>query len=244
MNWTIFINSYWVRFYYYFFSLSKEIRSQFEASLHTILFLLLYWSLVLITFDDDQEEIIEYVDTCFAYFIFFIVLYLIYKHSIHLFSFFSPAISESRTVKFASLQIKSDMMEIAFLIIRCGILLFRLNMYDLIDDILDSYYILIIDFDDDEYLNELFFSLHGTLFFTNDNQDDRSFLFEDENTFSNDLYYLYFIVWGKINFWMWFLMEEIFKISIALLLTYIMLFEVYAVNCAYKEDFFLNRKKL
>ena len=73
-------------------------------------------------------------------------------------------------------------------------------MYDLIDDILDSYYILIIDFDDDEYLNELFFSLHGTLFFTNDNQDDRSFLFEDENTFSNDLYYLYFIVWGKINF--------------------------------------------
>jgi hypothetical protein len=156
--------------------------------------------MVLITFDDDQEEIIEYIDTCFVYFILFIVVYLIYKHSIHLLSFFSPALSESRTVSFATAQIKNDLMEISFLVIRCGILLFRLNMYDLIDDILDSYYILIIDFDDDEYINELFFSLHGTLLFVNDNQDDKSFLFEDENIFSNDIYYLYFIVWGKINF--------------------------------------------
>jgi len=146
------------------------------------------------SFDDDQEEVIEFVDTMFAYFIMFMVLYLIYKHSVHLFSFFSPAISESRTVTFASLQFKNDIMETGFLVIRCGILLFRLNMYDLFDDILDSYYVLIIDFDDDEYLNELFFSLHGTLFFTNDNQDDRSFLLEDENAFSNDLFYLYFIV--------------------------------------------------
>lgn len=218
-------------------------RAQFEALAHTILFFLLYWGLVLMSFDDDQEEVIEFVDTMFAYFIMFMVLYLIYKHSVHLFSFFSPAISESRTVTFASLQFKNDIMETGFLVIRCGILLFRLNMYDLFDDILDSYYVLIIDFDDDEYLNELFFSLHGTLFFTNDNQDDRSFLLEDENAFSNDLFYLYFIVWGKINFWVWFLLEELAKLGVALMLIYIILFEVYSVSCSYKEDFFLFNKK-
>ena len=243
LNWLVFVNSYWVRFYYYFYSLSKEMRAQFEALAHTILFFLLYWGLVLMSFDDDQEEVIEFVDTMFAYFIMFMVLYLIYKHSVHLFSFFSPAISESRTVTFASLQFKNDIMETGFLVIRCGILLFRLNMYDLFDDILDSYYVLIIDFDDDEYLNELFFSLHGTLFFTNDNQDDRSFLLEDENAFSNDLFYLYFIVWGKINFWVWFLLEELAKLGVALMLIYIILFEVYSVSCSYKEDFFLFNKK-
>ena len=59
-----------------------------------------------------------------------------------------------------------------------------------------GYYIFVDDFDDDEYLNELFLSTHGTLFFTLDNNDDRSFLLEDENGFSNDLFYAYFVVWG------------------------------------------------
>ena len=45
-----------------------------------------------------------------------------------------------------------------------------------------------------EYLNELFLSIHGTILFTLDNQDDRSFLLEDENDFSNDLFYTYFVV--------------------------------------------------
>ena len=53
---------------------------------------------------------------------------------------------------------------------------------------------LVGDFDDDEYINELFLSIHGTIFFTMDNQDDRSFLLEDENDFSNDLFYTYFVL--------------------------------------------------
>ena len=46
----------------------------------------------------------------------------------------------------------------------------------------------------DEYLNELFFNMHGTLFFTMDNQDDRSYLLEDENDFSSDIFYIYFLL--------------------------------------------------
>ena len=49
-------------------------------------------------------------------------------------------------------------------------------------------------FDDDEYLNELFLSIHGTIFFTMHNQDDRSFLLEDENDFSNDFFFTYFVL--------------------------------------------------
>ena len=49
-------------------------------------------------------------------------------------------------------------------------------------------------FDDDEYIQELFFSIHGTIFFTMDNQDDRSFLLEDENDFFNDLFKFYHFV--------------------------------------------------
>jgi hypothetical protein len=59
---------------------------------------------------------------------------------------------------------------------------------------LDFYYVFIGDFDDDEYFNEIFFSFYGVIFYTSDNQDDRSFLLEDENDFSNDLFFLYFII--------------------------------------------------
>ena len=55
-----------------------------------------------------------------------------------------------------------------------------MNVYDTLEDFFDSYYIFVGDFDDDEYINELFFSLNNTLFFTLDNHDDRSFLFEDD----------------------------------------------------------------
>jgi len=70
----------------------------------------------------------------------------------------------------------------------------RLNIYDGVDDILDSYYIFVADFDEDEYFIDLFFSAFSTLFFDPDLNDDRSFFFEDEMDFSGDLFTIYFII--------------------------------------------------
>jgi hypothetical protein len=67
-------------------------------------------------------------------------------------------------------------------------------MYDTLEDILDTYYIFFNDFNDDEYVNELFISLHGTFSFSFDNQDGRLFLLEEEHDFVNDLFYLYFLI--------------------------------------------------
>jgi hypothetical protein len=70
----------------------------------------------------------------------------------------------------------------------------RLNIYDIVDDIFDSYYIFVGDFDDDEYFSDLFFPIFSVMFFDTDVNDDRSFFFEDEVDFSNDLFSLYFIM--------------------------------------------------
>jgi hypothetical protein len=118
----------------------------------------------------------------------------VYKHSIHYFAFLANSEGGGRTSKFVALQFKSDFLNTFSVVIRFYALFFRINIYDLIEDVLDTYYIFIGDFDDDEYLNELFLSLHGTLLFTLDNQDDRSFLLEDENDFANDLFYTYFVL--------------------------------------------------
>lgn len=140
----------------------------------------------ILIFDDDQEEIIEFMDTNFFLFFTIVILYLGYKYSIHYFAFLEISVGEGRTVNFIIQQFFKDFLNTFSLMLRFYILIVRINVYDTIEDVFDSYYIFIVDFDDDEYLSELFLSIHGTIFFTNDNNDDRSFLLEDENGFIND----------------------------------------------------------
>ena len=194
-------------------------------------------------FDDDQEEFIEYVDSGFFVFFTILVLFLVFKYSVHYFAFLEASVAEGRTVNFATKQFFKDFLNTFSLLLRFYILLFRINVYDSLDDFFDSYYIFVGDFDDDEYLNELFLSIHGTMFFTLDNNDDRSFMLEDENDFTNDLFYTYFVVWGKLMLFLFFTVEEIARLGLAFYICYLIIFEVHSVNCSYREDNFLNLKR-
>lgn len=243
LKWTLTIITPIVKYFYYFFSVSRETRIQFEVVFQTMVFFLLYWGAVLMTFDDDQEEVIEFIDTQFFLFFTLIIIYLVFKYSTHYFSFLESSLNDGRSAVFLTKQFFRDTLNTLSLMLRFYVLLFRINVYDILDDVLDSYYIFIGDFDDDEYFNELFYSIHGTLFFTNDNQDDRSFLFEDENNFSNDLFYSYFVVWGKLNFFLFFIVEESARLGLAFYISFLIIFEVHSVNCSYKEDTFVEDKK-
>jgi hypothetical protein len=243
LKWSKFNWSYFLRVYAYAFSISKEIRIQFESVLQSGIFFIFYWAMTIMAFDDDKEELIEYLDSMFFYFFTFILLYFFFKHSIHYFSFLEASSTGSRSVMFIITQFKGDFLAFFSMILRFYSLLLRLNVYDILDDCLDFYYIFIGDFDDDEYIQELFFSVHGTIFFTMDNQDDRSFLLEDENDFFNDLFYIYFVIWGKLFYFLFYTVELTARFGLAFYVIYLVLFEIYGVNCSYKEDKFFNSKK-
>jgi hypothetical protein len=80
------------------------------------------------------------------------------------------------------------------LFLRFFILLFRLNVYDNLDDFYDSYYIFVGDFDDDEYVVELLFSFQTLLFYDYDANDDGLLMMEEEPDLLEDLFYLYFVL--------------------------------------------------
>jgi len=149
---------------------------------------------VLLTFDDENEECIEFFTSILFTLFNLIIFYLIYKYSIHFYSFLDKSVEEGRSVSFVINQFSKDALNGFSILLRFYILLFRLNMYDTLEDILDTYYIFFNDFNDDEYVNELFISLHGTFYFSFDNQDGRLFLLEEEHDFVNDLFYLYFLI--------------------------------------------------
>jgi len=123
------------------------------------------------------------------------------------------------------------------------ILLFRLNVYDTLDDFYDSYYIFIGDFDDDEYFNELFFSMYSVSFYDYDVNDDRIYSLEEENEFFLDFFYIYFIYWAKFFSFIFFILEEILRISLAFYICYLIVFEVHAVNASYIEDSYMQQTR-
>lgn len=243
LKWSNLTWSQFLRTYIYFFSMSKETRIQFESVLQAGIFFIFYWAMTIMAFDDDKEELIEYLDNMFFYFFTFTLLYFLYKHSIHYFSFLEASATGSRSTMFILTQFKGDFLAFFSMILRFYSLLLRLNVYDILDDCLDFYYVFIGDFDDDEYIQELFFSMHGTIFFTMDNQDDRSFLLEDENDFFSDIFYMYFVVWGKLFYFLFYTVELTARFGLAFYVIYLVLFEIYGVNCSYKEDNYFNMKK-
>jgi hypothetical protein len=76
-----------------------------------------------------------------------------------------------------------------------------------------------------------------------DNHDDRSFLYEDESDFSYDLYYLYFILWGKFAYFFYFTLEIAGKILLGLYISYLIMFEVHSVSVSYHEDNYIATKR-
>lgn len=194
------VDTFASRAYFFLHSLSAETRLQFDATLQAFFFVFLYTSMMIMTFDDDQEELLEFFNTmCFYFFVLTLVYYL-FKYSVHYFSFLEAAKGESGSTAPFSQFLFDSLNTVAF-VSRFFVLMIRLNAYDAVDDVLDSYYIFMVDFEEDEYVTDAILSMFATTSsFDSDVNDDRSYLLEDEMDFSGDLFVAYFVVWGKFTY--------------------------------------------
>lgn len=242
-NWNNPLDAYLVRIWAWTFYMSRAYRQEFEAAISTFFLVFLYMSMMLMTWDDDQEEMIEGFNGLLFNFFLGLFAYYTFKVSIHYLSFFEASISEGRNFAFVLTQFVRDVTNNFAFCLRYLTLIARLNIYDLNDDILDSYYIFLGDFDDDEYYMDMVFSAFSTMFFDTDNNDDRSFFLEDEVDITADLFSLYFVIWGKFALFNFFGLEEIGRVGLALFITYLMVFEVHSLNRSYVEDTYLTNKR-
>jgi hypothetical protein len=195
-------------------------------------------------FDDDREEFIEMFDVSCFYFFCMLITYLLYKYSQHYFAFLESSVTEGRSVSFITKQFFKDFMNTFALFLRFFMLLIRLNVYDTLDDFYDSYYIFLGDFDEDEYLNELFFSIHSVMFYDIDVQDDRIYSLEEEHDLFIDLFYLYYLVWAKFFTFIFFITELLLRLALGFYISYLIIFEVHSVNSSYLEDDYLQNKRI
>lgn len=242
--WSSINEVYLPRVFFYLSSASRDFRFQLDALLMTFLFMVFYSVLAIMSFDDDQQVSIEFITTFWFLLFLFVIIFLIFKHSFHYFSFLEMSISEGKSSLFIIKQFVRDLTNTFALGLRFTILLFRLNVYDGLDDLYDSYYFFLGDFDEDDYSDEIFYSLFSSEFFISDNGEDLGYLKEEEYDWSFDFFHLYFIIWGKFFFFLLFLVEEAFRVILAIYIIYLISFDVHAVNCSYVEDFYFSKKRM
>ena len=227
----------------YLFSWSRDTRMQLEAALVIFFLFFLYGTMMILAFDDDQEEFVEYFEQLLFTGVFYVVIYYVIRVGVHFFSFLEASVSQGRTFSFVLVQFQADAKNLFAFTMRLFTLLLRFYIYETNDDILDSYYIFIGDFDDDEYFNELFFSTFSLLFFDTDNNDDRSFFFEDEIDLSWDLFSIYFIMLMKLDSIIFWAAEGIARTFLALYIGYLITFEIHTTNRSYVEDMYFSQKR-
>jgi hypothetical protein len=145
------------------------------------------------SYNDSQVEFIEMLHMMIVYFFLFIIGYLLYKYSTHYFSFLEASVIEGKSASFIGKQFVRDISNTFALFLRFFLLLFRLNIYDGLDDFLDSYYIFFCDFDDDTYYDELLVLFDGALFYTPDNNTDASLFNDTETDLLEDIFQKYYV---------------------------------------------------
>ena len=79
--------------------------------------------------------------------------------------------------------------------------------------------------------------------FLSENDYDTSYQFEDEHESVDDWLYVYYVVWGKLFYFMFFLLEEAARLGLAFYVCYLIIFEVHSVNCSYYEDTYMTSKR-
>ena len=75
----------------FLFSVSRENRLQLEAVLTVVFIFVLYVGMMIATFDDDQEELMETFTSLSFYAFLGVFAYFLYRYSIHYFSFLAAS---------------------------------------------------------------------------------------------------------------------------------------------------------
>lgn len=229
------MNFFFIRFFFLINNLASENRFQLDWSIFFLNFILFLWIPLLIFFDDIWIEVVDLYHQFIILFFIFLIFYLIYRYSIHYFSFLEATLSDQYSTNYLSKQMVRDFSNSFALFLRFFLLIFRLNIYDGLDDFLDSYYIFFIDFDEDSYIDESFWYSFGNLF-SLDNREDLIFYKLLEVTTLFDLFLYIFIIFGKLFFYWTLILEEIFRLVLAFYISYLIIFEVHAVNVSYFEN--------
>jgi len=137
--------------------------------------------MLLLSSDDISEQVSELMTSYYVILFNYLILSLVLLYSVHVFTFLALSSYSKRSLLVVVRQFKNDILDLISLILRFYVLLFRLNVYDLLEDLFDGYYIFLGDFGDEYLLDSALISVNSFEGFSLGNTDE-NFDFEDTNS--------------------------------------------------------------
>lgn len=245
-KWNNSLESYMTRLTLYFYSLSKENRLQFESVLLTVALFTLFFMFNVVTFKDLCGESIEQLTLLLFNSFLVIYVFFLYKNSIHYFSFLEGSVQDGNAISFF-LQFNKDVTNSMVLWLRFLALLVRLNIYDTLDDVLDSNYIFACDFQDESSTSDLWARFYSII--TSDLTSDLAYSVEKNNMsrystrYVFDLFSIYFVICAKLVSFIFFALEGTGRVLLAFFILYLVIFEMQSVNRSYTEDEYVTTER-
>jgi hypothetical protein len=229
-----------VRAYTYLYKTSVSMASNFEFIFFFATSLSLYLLMLLLMSDDISEQVYELINSYYLIIFTYLILVLVLVYSIHIFAFLSLTTYSKRSLLVIVRQFKNDIMDLLSLIMRFYVLLFRLNVYDLLEDLFDGYYIFLGDFGDEYLLDTLLIPVNSLEGFTLNNTEE-NFDFEDTNSGLNlDIFRVYYVMWGQFTYFYIFCLEEGARLLLASYIVFLIFFEIHATNMRFLERYATN----
>lgn len=229
----------------YFNNFSKNYRINFQVTFLSFFFIFESLLFSIMQSNNSNIEFIEVLHLTIIYFVIFIILFLLYKYSLHYFSFLEQSVVDGENISFVTKQFVRDLSNTFALFLRFFLLLFRLNIYDGLDDFLDSYCIFFAEFSEMSEFNsdcDMYVFNNSYSFNLINDSGDLSIDDIDLLYFFDFLIIYYENTVESLNYWL-FLLEEIFRLILAIYIIYLIILEVHTINLNYLEDNYINIKK-
>jgi hypothetical protein len=242
MKWSTVLESHSTRLSLYFFSISKDNRLQLEAVLVTVLLFTLLSIFNIFSIRDLYEESIESIMLSFFYIFLSIFLFFLCKNSIHYFAFLEASMSNNQTTGIF-VQFGKDAANSFVLCLRFAALMVRLNIYDTVEDLLDTNYVFACEFEDERYCQDILYARFDWAMTEIDCLQHHLSLKPYNQLLNFDSITTYFIICGYYLTIVFFLLEAAGRVLLAFFIVYLIIFEMQSINRSYTEDSFINNER-
>ena len=242
VKWTNIVESHSTRLSLYMNSISKENRLQFEAVLLTVSLFTFLNFYNIFNIKDLYEESMENIMLSFFYIFLTIFAFFFFKNSIHYFAFLEASMSNNQTTG-VYMQFGKDAANTFVLSLRFTALMVRINIYDTVEDLLDSNYIFACEFVDEPFDDGFFFAWFNYSLTELSIMWSRIELKPYGVTVTWDSLSMYLQICGMILGTIFAILEAAGRALLGFFIVYLIIFEMQSINRSYTEDsFFANEK--
>jgi hypothetical protein len=241
-RWGNALESYATRLFLYLYALARNNRLQFESAVLALALATFLTVFNLLSFKDLYEEPVEQLTLWLCYSFLGVYVFFIYKNSVHYLAFLEASIT-NRWVVSLFVQFGKDIANSVVLLLRFSALLVRLNIYDTLDDIMDSNYILVCDFLDDFFVLDSWAKFYTVLAFEFMYGVYRSTSGAYNSTYTFDAFVIHVIMCVKLLGFIFFIFEEVGRFLLAFFILYLIILEIQSINRSYSEDAYVTNKR-